>query len=123
MTVQKYTSICSNDQYSHIAGGNGPGGAAKGRIPNIFFFLMGFVGRASSRERPCLSAFRAKTTARRAVFSSGLISMSKGKPWLLVFMALGENLKISIFDPPLLEGPLNSDEELYLVAETTSHLH
>ena len=66
---------------------------------------------------------RPACTARRAVFSSDLISMSKDKPWLLVFMALGENLKISIFDPPLLEGPLNSDEELYLVAETTSHLH
>ena len=57
-----------------IAGGNGPGGAAKGRIPN-FFLKKGF-GRAS-RARPCLSAFRAKTTARRAVFSSDLTSMSK----------------------------------------------
>jgi hypothetical protein len=26
--------------------------------------------------------------------------MSKNEPWLLVFMALGANLKISIFDPP-----------------------
>jgi len=26
--------------------------------------------------------------------------MSKNEHWLLVFMALGANLKISIFDPP-----------------------
>ena len=26
--------------------------------------------------------------------------MSKNEPWLLVFMALGANLKILIFDPP-----------------------
>ena len=68
------------DQMIHIAisGGNGPGGAAEGRVPNLFFFkkrTSGF-GRAS-RERPCLSAFRAKITARRAVFSSDLTSMSK----------------------------------------------
>ena len=37
---------------------------------------------------------------RRAVFSSDLAFMSKNEPWLLVFMALGANLKISIFAPP-----------------------
>ena len=91
-----------------IAGGNGPGGAAKGRIPNIFFLKKGFVGRASSRERPSspllLASFQAaktSTTARRAVYSSNLTFMSKSEPWLLVFMALGANLKISIFDPPV----------------------
>ena len=85
-----------------IAGGNGPGGAAKGRIPNFFFKKKG-TGRAS-RERPCVSAFRAKITARCAVFSSDLTSMSKNEHWLLVFMALGANLKISIFDPPSVGG-------------------
>ena len=88
-----------------IAGGNGPGGAAKGRIPNFFFKKKG-TGRAS-RERPCVSAFRAKITARCAVFSSDLTSMSKNEHWLLVFMALGANLKISIFDPPTVGGTYN----------------
>ena len=30
--------------------------------------------------------------------------MSKNEPWLLVFMALGANLKMSIFDPPTVGG-------------------
>jgi hypothetical protein len=60
-----------------IAGENGPGGAAKGRIPNFFFKKKG-TGRAS-RERPCLSAFRAKNAAQCAVFSSDLTSMRKNK--------------------------------------------
>ena len=30
--------------------------------------------------------------------------MSKNEHWLLVFMALGANLKISIFDPPSVGG-------------------
>ena len=85
-----------------IAGGNGPGGAAKCRIPNFFFLKKG-TGRAS-RERPCVSAFRAKITARCAVFSSDLTFLGKNEPWLLVFMALGANLKISIFDPPSVGG-------------------
>ena len=48
--------------------------------------------------------YGAKITARCAVFSSDLTFMSKNEHWLLVFMALGENLKISIFDPPSVGG-------------------
>ena len=59
------------------------------------------------REQPCLSAFWAKITALCAVFSSDLTSMSKTEHWLLVFMALGANLKISIFDPPTVGGTYN----------------
>ena len=100
MTV-KSTLFYNEMIHIAIAGGNGPGGAAKGRIPNNIFLKKGGFGRAS-RGRPCLSAFRAKITARRAVFSSDLTSMSKNEPlpWLLVFiMAPGANIKISIFDP------------------------
>ena len=85
-----------------IAGGDGPGGSAEGRIPNLFLNKKRLFGRASgvSRATVLISAFRAKITVRRAVFSSDLAFMSKNEPWLLVFMALGANLKISIFAPP-----------------------
>jgi len=33
--------------------------------------------------------------------------MSTNEHWLLVFMALGANLKISIFDPPSVGGTYN----------------
>ena len=84
----------------HIAllGGNGPGGAAEGRIPKLFLKKKGF-GRAS-RERPCLSAFWAKTKARRAVFSSDLTSVSKNKHRLLVFMDLREISQSRYLTPP-----------------------
>ncbi len=79
------------DQMIHIAivGGNGPGGAAEGRIPNL---LKTDSGARLASDR-AYRRFGAKTTARRAVFSSDLTSMSKSKPWLLVLMALGANLK------------------------------
>ena len=76
MTVQKYTIICSDDQYCHSRRVR----ARRSReMPHseLFFPKKGF-GRAS-RERPCLSAFRAKITARCAVFSSDLTSMSINK--------------------------------------------
>ena len=63
-----------------IAGGNGATGPAKPRKAAFRpFFKKKGSGRAY-RERPCLSAFRAKATARRAVFSSDLTTMSKNEP-------------------------------------------
>ena len=85
-----------------IAGGDGPGGSAEGRIPKPFFkkaLIRARVWRLAS-DRPYISAFRAQITVRRAVFSSDLTFLSENEPWLLVFMALGANLKISIFAPP-----------------------
>ena len=84
-----------------IAGGNGkgPGGAAEGRIPNPFIFKKGHRARVS-RATVRIGVSGAKITARCAVFSSDLTFMSKNESWLLVSMALGANIKISIFDPP-----------------------
>ena len=36
--------------------------------------------------------------------------MSENEHWLLVFMALGANLKISIFDPPSVGGTYDIDD-------------
>ena len=109
-----------------IAGGDGPSGSAEGRIPNPFFsddpYCHSRRGRAQRiRGRPHSEPFfkkkRAYSGARLAsrerpslIGVSGpnygatrgldLTYMSKNKPWLLVFMALGANFKISIFDPP-----------------------
>ena len=122
MAVQKYTIICSDEPYCHSRRGRAQ--RIRGRPHSEPFFKKkrAYSGaRLASRERPSLIGVSGPNYG--ATRGLDLTYMSKNKPWLLVFMALGENLKISIFDPPLLEGPLNSDEELYLVAETTSHLH
>ena len=106
MTVQKYTIICSDDPYCHSRRGRAQ--RIRGRPHSEpFFFIISkalrfLFGCASgvSRATVLISAFRAKITVRRAVFSSDLTFLSENEPWLLVFMALGENLKISIFAPP-----------------------
>jgi len=91
-----------------IAGGDGPGGSAEGRIPNPFFkknaLIRARVWRLASDRPYIVGVSGAKITVRRAVFSSDLTFMSNNEPWLLAFMALGANLKISIFDPPSVGG-------------------
>ena len=87
-----------------IAGGDGPSGSAEGRIPNPFLkknaLIRARVWRLASDRPYIVGVSGAKITVRRAVFSSDLTFLSENEPWLLVFMALGANLKISIFAPP-----------------------
>ena len=100
----KSTLLYAQMNHIAIAGGDGPSGSAEGRIPNPFLkknaLIRARVWRLASDRPYIVGVSGAKITVRRAVFSSDLAFMSKNEPWLLVFMALGANLKISIFDPP-----------------------
>jgi len=55
--------------------------------------LWARVSRATKVGPRAYRRFGPITTARRAVFSSDLTSMSKNEPWLLVFMALEANIQ------------------------------
>ena len=99
MAVQKYTIICSDEPYCHSRRGRAQ--RIRGRPHSEPFFKKkrAYSGaRLASRERPSLIGVSGPNYG--ATRGLDLTYMSKNKPWLLVFMALGANFKISIFDPP-----------------------
>ena len=102
MTVQRYTKLYAQMIHISISGENGPGGAAEGRIPNLVL-KKGLPARVS-RATVLIGVSGQNYGVTRGFLVGSDIYASKNEPWLLVFVALGANLKISMFDPPTVGG-------------------